>query len=422
MEKQPIELTSRGQPLESGTHNDFLFSNVQFLIETVQKLSLARSHEEIRNIVKHAARKLVHSDGTTFVLRDQDQCYYVDEEAIAPLWKGQRFPMSACISGWVMLNKEPAIIPDIYKDPRIPIDAYRPTFVKSLLMIPIRTLDPIGAIGNYWQSHHEPTSHEIELLSALADSTSIAIENVNLYLDLENRVKDRTHQLEIANHELEAFSYSVSHDLHAPLRAIEGFSKILLNKYINSLPDDGQEYLNLVVYNTDKMSALIADLLRLSRISRTNLNYEEVNISELSDKILQELARTYISVTWEIEKDIIINADKSLLEILLENLLSNACKFSRKVLHPKIEIRQEKHDKETLIVITDNGAGFHSRDGRDLFQPFLRLHREDEFPGTGIGLAIAHRIMAHHKGEIWGESRPNKGAKFYLSFKSDVFS
>jgi hypothetical protein len=151
---------------------------IERLVAVVQDLSRARTLEDIQVIVRSAARQLTGADGATFVLRDGEKCFYADEDAIAPLWKGMRFPLSACISGWAMLNRRPAVIEDIYADARIPADAYRPTFVKSLAMVPIRTSEPIGAIGNYWATRRMPTDAEVRLLQALADATSIAIENV----------------------------------------------------------------------------------------------------------------------------------------------------------------------------------------------------------------------------------------------------
>ncbi len=176
------------------------------LLQAVQELSLARSLPEIQRIVRTAARELTGCDGATFVLRDNGKCYYADEDAIAPLWKGSRFPMEICISGWAMLNREAAIIPDIYLDGRIPHEAYRPTFVKSLVMAPIRKLDPVGAIGNYWAQERQPTPREVSLLQALADATSIAMENVQIYAELEQRVRDRTAALEQANEEIRQLS------------------------------------------------------------------------------------------------------------------------------------------------------------------------------------------------------------------------
>lgn len=168
------------------------------LVKAIQELSLARELSEVQRIVRTAARELTGCDGATFVLRDDGYCKYADEDAIAPLWKGKRFPMEVCISGWTMLNKQHAIIPDIYADTRIPHAAYRPTFVKSLVMVPIRTLDPIGAIGNYWATPHHPCEEEISLLQSLADATSIAMENIRVHTELEQRVRDRTVALENA--------------------------------------------------------------------------------------------------------------------------------------------------------------------------------------------------------------------------------
>lgn len=179
---------------------------MQRLLTAVQELSLARSLPDIQRIVRTAARELTGCDGATFVLRDNGRCYYADEDAIAPLWKGKRFPMEACISGWAMLNREAAVIPDIYNDPRVPVDAYRPTFVKSLAIVPIRALEPIGAIGNYWAYQRTPSDKEVSLLQALADSTSIAMENVAVYTELEDRVRDRTEKLEKANEDIRALS------------------------------------------------------------------------------------------------------------------------------------------------------------------------------------------------------------------------
>jgi PAS domain S-box-containing protein len=157
------------------------------LVDAVQKLSFARSVADVQDVVRRAARRLTGADGATFILREGDFCFYADEDAIAPLWKGSRFPMEDCVSGWAMLNRRPVVIDDIYRDPRVPHDAYRPTFVKSLAMVPIRTAKPIGAIGNYWARRHRADDDEVELLAALADSTAVALENVRAYEELERQ-------------------------------------------------------------------------------------------------------------------------------------------------------------------------------------------------------------------------------------------
>jgi diguanylate cyclase (GGDEF)-like protein len=156
------------------------------LTRAVQELSLARRLEDVQRIVRRAARQLTDADGATFVLREGRQCVYADEDAISPLWKGQRFPLSACISGWSMLNRRAVAIEDIYQDSRIPPEAYRPTFVKSLVMVPIRALQPLGAIGMYWAEPHRANEQEIGAARALADSTAVALEHV-LVLDKLDR-------------------------------------------------------------------------------------------------------------------------------------------------------------------------------------------------------------------------------------------
>jgi len=189
---------------DAGHESVGLSGAVEFLIDVVQRLSLATTMDAIVAIVRTAARQLTGADGATFVLRDGECCCYVDEDAIGPLWKGKRFPMEQCISGWVMNSGESVTIPNIYLDPRIPVDAYRPTFVRSLAMVPIRTQSPVGAIGNYWATLHTPTPVQIKLLQALADSTAIAMQNVQIHQELEDRVRQRTEELEAANAALRA--------------------------------------------------------------------------------------------------------------------------------------------------------------------------------------------------------------------------
>jgi putative nucleotidyltransferase with HDIG domain len=168
------------------------------LIATIQRLSVARSMPEIQRIVSSAARRLTGADGATFALRDHGQCYFAEEDAISPLWKGQRFPLELCISGWTMLNRRSAVIEDVYKDDRVPHDAYRPTFVQSLATVPIRQLDPLGAIGSYWATSHQATEREMQLLQALADSTAVAIENVQAYQSLTDAHSETLERLALA--------------------------------------------------------------------------------------------------------------------------------------------------------------------------------------------------------------------------------
>src|SRR5262249_23282070 len=157
------------QDAATAPYSEWYTRSMEHLVQVVQLLSHARTLEEVTSIVRKAARELTGADGATFVLQDGDQCYYAEENAISPLWKGRRFRMSHCSSGWVMMNATPAIIEDIYVDPRIPADAYRPTFGKSLVMVPVRRDKPIAAIGNYWANKRKATEAELSILQALAD-------------------------------------------------------------------------------------------------------------------------------------------------------------------------------------------------------------------------------------------------------------
>ncbi len=170
------------------------------LVSAIRDLASAKDLQTVMDVVRISAREMIGADGITFVLRDGDKCFYAEENAISPLWKGRRFPMSVCISGWVMLNKCEVVIPDIFADERIPADAYRPTFVKSLAMVPVRRVEPVAAIGAYWAFYHEATESEMEVLFVLADAASVAISNVELTTKLNRSMND---SLEREKHELE---------------------------------------------------------------------------------------------------------------------------------------------------------------------------------------------------------------------------
>lgn len=399
----------------------FLLQNqtraMERLISVIQELSLARNLETIMEIVRHAARDLTGADGATFVLKDGDFCYYAEESAISPLWKGKRFPINACVSGWAMLNKQQAVIEDIYSDPRIPADAYRPTFVKSLAMVPIRTRAPIGAIGNYWANRRQPTFEEVRLLQALADSTSVAMENVQVYGELEQRVIERTKQLEFVNKELESFSYSVSHDLRAPLRHISGFGQILLQSHSDQLNDKGKEYLEHICDASKNMTQMVEDLLKLSRVSRNEMKFDNVDLSEMSHKIVEQLkARDEgRNVIVDIEEGVFAKGDKHLLQIALTNLFENAWKYSSKKECSRITFDVEEKEGEIVYCVRDNGAGFDMAYAGKLFGAFQRLHTPKEFEGTGVGLATVERVIHRHGGRIRAEAEVDKGATFYFT-------
>lgn len=389
------------------------------LVDVVQELSRARDLDTVVEIVRHAAREISGADGATFVLREGDLCHYVDENAISPLWKGKRFDMNLCISGWAMMHGQPVVIEDIYEDHRIPRDVYKLTFVKSLLMVPIRSESPIGAIGNYWANRYMPSPEEVAVIQALADVTSVAMENVQLYSDLEERVRRRTRELELANEELQAFSYSVSHDLRAPLASILQVFELLQEGLLSY--DEFREKAGLLRDQVENMDELIQSLLHLSSASRKPLKREETDLSALATEILSDLAAADSDhrVDVRVAPDLRATVDAGLARIALTNLLSNAWKYSRHVTSPCIEFDLCTGQGEPVFYIRDNGVGFDMDKADRLFRAHARLHTDAQFEGTGIGLATVARIIERHGGRIRAESGPDNGATFYFTWGED---
>jgi len=234
---------------------------------------------------------------------------------------------------------------------------------------------------------------------------------------LENRVVERTAQLEMANKELEAFSYSVSHDLRAPLRAIDGFARILVEENLKTADEDTRYLLEGINKNATRMARLIDDLLQFSRLTRTSLTTGEVNLDELFNSVFQELKALdpERKVEFIISKLPIVYGDEAMLRQVVENLVSNALKYSRTREVARIEVGSRIEGDENIFFVRDNGVGFDMRYAEKLFQVFQRLHSDREFEGTGVGLAIVQRVISRHGGRIWAEAAPDKGATFYFS-------
>ena len=225
----------------------------------------------------------------------------------------------------------------------------------------------------------------------------------------------RTSQLQAANQELEAFSYSVSHDLRTPLQSVLGFSELLVEKCYAQLDGRGKQYLQCLQEGCYRMVQLIEDMLMLSRINRTEMAKETVDLSALSKSISNTLALTqpHRRVTFVIAEGLVTTGDAGLLRVALENLLGNAWKFTSKAQRARIEFGRAEHPP--IYFVRDNGAGFDMAYANKLFSAFQRLHNASEFPGTGIGLATVQRIIARHGGRIWAEAAVGQGATFYFT-------
>ncbi|MDH5325157.1 MAG: PAS domain S-box protein [Gammaproteobacteria bacterium] len=234
---------------------------------------------------------------------------------------------------------------------------------------------------------------------------------------LEDLVSERTARLQAANKELEAFSYSVSHDLRSPLRSIDGFSQILLEDYSDSLDDNGKDCLNRIRGGAQRMSRLIDDILSLSRLSSEKLHIRSVDLSALASSVINELKQNYPDKPFHavVSPGIPAQGDPRLLHIVLQNLIDNAFKYSSDKQQPYIEFGCHHNNDERQYYVRDNGIGFDMRYVKKLFSAFERLHNSKEYPGSGIGLASVARIVHRHGGKVWAQAEPNCGATFYFT-------
>jgi signal transduction histidine kinase len=402
----------------TGAHLPRMQSASSFpLSELIEKLTFCTTLEDITRSVTAAARQITGSDGATFVFRDREFCYYADEDAISPLWKGKRFPAQTCVSGWCMVHQEVVVVRDIYQDERIPIDAYRPTFVKSLCMVPIRERDPLGALGCYWSKVHEPTPEQIRLLQIVANSVALTLENIQLKERLDRQAGP---QQDPAEQQLliEAMIQSLSHDLKGPLSTMVGYAEVLDQSPSIQNSPQSKRYTSSILRSGRRLGRQIDRVLALYRMNHPSLRKERVDIAVMAHELVEDV-RSRLShrvIELEVEPRLWANADPELLFIALENLISNAVKFTAKASVAKIQVgKKQTGAGKWEFYVQDNGVGFDPAESMRLFRPLVRLHSEREFQGTGLGLASTARILALHQGSIRAEGSPQGGATFYFT-------
>jgi two-component system CheB/CheR fusion protein len=391
------------------------------LVQAIQDLSRVRTPVDVAAVVGVAARRLAGADGAAFILREGDQCHYLDEDAVAPLLKGQRFPVAVCISGWAMTHRQVVVIPDVYADPRAPIEAFRPTFVRSLVLVPVRSDDPIAAIGVYWAQHHHATPAEVELLQLLADSTATAMENVWLHANMQRQVEERTRELraarelaEQANAAKSRFLAAASHNLRQPIQTLSAIAAILKRV----APGDVPAHVHAVEDAVHSMESLVDALLDLHRLEAGAIQpaLQDASLEEVFARLRSEFAYAASAKALQliIPRDApSVHSDPNLLQEILRNFLSNAIKYTTQG-----EVRLACHTEGAAlrIEVSDTGAGVPAPYLERIFDAFYRSPDATASKSCGVGLGLS---IVQHLARILGcpigvDSKVGAGSRFWI--------
>lgn len=367
------------------------------LLSAAQGLAEAETLDGVTSVVRTAARALVTADGVTFVLREGDEVHYVDEEAIAPLWKGRRFPASACISGWAMQHRHSVTIEDIEADPRIPLELYRPTFVRSLAMVPVRPEAPVAAIGAYWARRHQATAREVALLEALAGFAALALAHLAAVADLEAAARAREDFMAIAAHELRtpisALLLQVEQLTRADLAASEGAARLRRT--------------------AGRIARLVETLLGATRVAArgASLSPEPLDLAEVVRGVVERYAVPGLDLQVTAPASVPGRWDRIAVEQVLDNLVSNAAKFGE---GRPVSVVLSAEEGWARLVVEDRGIGIAAADLDRIFGRFERAVESRHFGGFGVGLWLARRNVEAHGGRIEVESHPGEWTRFTI--------
>jgi PAS domain S-box-containing protein len=386
------------------------------LTEVNRRLVGAFNFDQVTAIVCRAARELTGADGATFVVREGSRVRYAAEDSIAPLWKGQSFPIERCISGWAMLHSEVAVITDIYSDERIPRDAYAETFVQSLVMTPVGPGTPVASIGVYWAQRHEASPYLVEMLESLASAADLALAGVRAYEDARRAWAEA----EQANRLKDEFLATLSHELRNPLNSIVGFSELLSRSAdAKNLPFVARAS-EKILDNAQTQSRLINDLLDLSRLNSGKLTIERhprdlvpLVASAVETARAQALEKRLVLDVELTGAPLIVDADHVRAQQIVWNLLNNAIKFTPPGGVIRVWLSGDGTDAE--FVVEDNGEGIEPGFLAHVFEPFrqgdagtTRAHG-----GLGIGLALVQQLVQLHEGRVEAYSAGvSRGARF----------
>jgi two-component system CheB/CheR fusion protein len=372
------------------------------LAEVIRRLTTSLDRDEIMAVMCESARDLLQADGASFVIREGDQVHYACENALGPLWKGRRFPIDHCLSGWSILHRRMASVPDVYADPRIPIEAYRPTFVRSLAMAPVGAGEPLGALGVYWAATHAADARERRLLEALADAAGIALLNARLF----EQATGARREAEVASRTKDEFLAMLSHELRSPLSAVRMWASLLRTRHVDA--DTGARALEAIERNAIMLSRLIDDLLDVSRIisGKLVLQTQPVDMEALTESALDAVRASADAKGVALERRVEplgghVVGDPARVQQIFGNLLSNAIKFSSR--GGRVVVRLARDDGIDAAFLPHVFERFRQGDSTS-----TRKHG-----GLGLGLAIVRQLAELHGGGVEATSDgPGRGATF----------
>ncbi len=375
------------------------------LLRATQALARPDELSSVLERVCSVARRLTRADGITFVLHDKDEVIYAEEDAREPLWKGNAYPDTGCVSGWSIIHHDTVVIDDVYADPRVPHEKYRNTFVRSLAMVPVRRDAPIGAIGAYWASRHAASAKELFVLEALANAAAGAVENAQLYRDLR-----------AASLAKDEFFAVLGHELRNPLAPIRTAIDLI------RLRDDGRFARELAVVERQQqhLLRLVDDLFDASRVARGKVELERecVDVAEAIDRAVEwvtpllEKRRNHLRIDVTTGA-LFVHADRTRLPQVIANLLSNASKYSSA--GSEIAIQASREGRDVAIRVQDHGIGIAPEMLDRVFDAFVQERQalDRAQGGLGLGLAIARGLVEQHGGTLEARSEgTGHGATF----------
>ena len=421
---------NRGRPLGTAPPAEIPMAALPTLHALAEAINRCTRVDEVYPETLQALRRVVGADRAAILLLDAGRAM----RFVA--WDGLSDRYRAAVEGhspWAADEEhaQPLVVREPEREPAIAplLPVLRAEGIASLAFIPVAHQGRLlGKFMLYFDAPRELSSDDTRLALTVAEYLALAIsrqrsadEARQLNVELEQRVRHRTQQLEEANREMEAFCYSVSHDLRAPLRALDGFARILIEDAGHLLDETDKDNLRRIIAASERMARLMDDLLRLSRVGRSSMRLCSTDLSGVVADIVERLHATAPQrrLLKRIAPGLEATADAGLLRIVLENLVGNAWKYTGATAEAQIEFGQHERDGRTSYFIRDNGAGFDMRYAAKLFAPFQRLHSPGEFEGNGIGLAIVQRVLQRHGGRIWAEAQPGRGAAFWFTLWED---